>query len=59
VSFILTLASKWGCDIVACFENFTSIPNICGTIGGSHIPLANLPNKRVKLFISDVFNKIS
>ncbi len=45
-------------DIIVRFENFTCIPNICETIDGIHIPLADLPNKRVKLVIDDFFNNI-
>jgi hypothetical protein len=39
-------------DIIAHFENLTSIPNICGAINGTHIFLANLPSKKVRLVIN-------
>jgi hypothetical protein len=33
------------------------LPNICGAIDGTHIPLADHPNRRVTLAASDFFNK--
>jgi hypothetical protein len=44
-------------DIIACFENFTCTPNICGAIHGIHIPLANLLSKKVTLATSGFFNR--
>ncbi len=44
-------------DIIARFENLIGIPNICGTIDGIHIPLADLPNKKITLVIDDFFNR--
>jgi hypothetical protein len=38
-------------DIIAHFEHLTSIPNICGVIDGTHIPLVDLPSKRITLVI--------
>jgi hypothetical protein len=38
-------------DIIVHFEHLTGIPNICGVIGGIHIPLVDLPNKKVALVI--------
>jgi hypothetical protein len=44
---------------MTCFENLTSIPNICGVmiIDGIHIPFANLLSKRVTLVVGVFFNK--
>jgi hypothetical protein len=44
-------------DIIVHFENLTGILNICGAINGTHIPLVNLPSKKVTLAINDFFNK--
>jgi len=44
-------------DIIVCFENLICISNICGTIDGIHIPLADLPNKKITLVIGDFFNR--
>jgi hypothetical protein len=38
------------------FHELTSLPNICGSIDGTHIPSANLPSKKVTLAQSDFFN---
>jgi hypothetical protein len=38
------------------FENLISIPNILVVIDGTHITLANLPNKRIT-FTNDFFNR--
>jgi hypothetical protein len=40
-------------DIIACFENLIGIPNICGVIDGTHIPLANFPSKKITVVIGD------
>jgi hypothetical protein len=34
-------------------EFLTSLPNICGSTNGTHIPLANRPSKKVALAQSD------
>jgi len=44
-------------DIIVHFENLIGIPNICGTIDGIHIPLVDLPNKKITLVIGDFFNR--
>jgi hypothetical protein len=44
-------------DIIVHFENLTSIPNICGTIYGTHILLADLSSKKVTLAIGDFFSR--
>jgi len=44
-------------DVIVHFENLTSIPNMCGTIDGTHILLVNLLNKKITLAIGDFFNK--
>jgi hypothetical protein len=46
-------------DIVVCFENLTCILNICGTIDGIHILVANLLNKKATLVVGDFFNRKS
>jgi hypothetical protein len=44
-------------DIIACFKNLTCIPNICGTIDGTHIPLVDFSSKKVTLIVGDFFNR--
>jgi len=44
-------------DIVACFENLTGICNICGTIDGIHILVANLLSKKATLVVGDFSNR--
>jgi hypothetical protein len=44
-------------EIIAHFENFIGILNICGAINRTHIPLVDLPNKKVTFDISDFFNR--
>jgi hypothetical protein len=36
-------------DIIAHFEHLTGIPNICGVIDRTHIPLVDHPSKKVML----------
>jgi len=43
--------------IISDFESLTQLPNICGAIDGTHIPLAEIPNRRVTLAASDFFNR--
>jgi hypothetical protein len=38
-------------DIIAHFEHLTSIRNIWGVVDGIHIPLVDLPSKKVMLVI--------
>ncbi len=38
-------------NIIAHFEHLTSIPNICGAVDGTHIPLVDLSSKKVTLVI--------
>ncbi len=44
-------------NIIACFEEITSIFNICGVIDGTHIPFANLPLKKITLAIGEILNR--
>ncbi len=44
-------------DIIVCFEDLTNIPNIFGAIDGTHIPLTNLPSKKITFTISDFSNR--
>ncbi len=44
-------------DIVACFENLTTIPNICGTIDRIHILVTNFLSKKATFAIGDFFNR--
>jgi hypothetical protein len=39
--------------IIEDFRDITGLPNICGAIDGTHIPLADRPNRRVTLAASD------
>jgi hypothetical protein len=39
------------------FHEITGLPNICRTIDGTHIPLADRPNWRVTLTQGDFFNR--
>jgi hypothetical protein len=41
-------------NIVACFENLTSVSNICGITNGIHILVTN---KKVTLIVGDFLNK--
>jgi hypothetical protein len=43
--------------IIEDFRDITGLSNICGAIDGTHIPLADHPNRRVTLAASDFFNK--
>ncbi len=38
------------------FQGLIGLPNICGSINGMHIPLVDLPSKRVTFVQSDYFN---
>jgi hypothetical protein len=38
-------------NIIVHFEHLTGLPNICGVIDGIHIPLVDLPSKKVMLVI--------
>ena len=44
-------------SIISNFEDITGLPNICRTIDGTHIPLAQNPNQRATLATSDFFNR--
>ncbi len=44
-------------DIIACSKDLTSIPNICGAIDGTHIPLVDFPSKKVTLIVGDFFKR--
>ena len=43
--------------IINDFEELTGLPNICGAIDGTHIPLAERPSKRITLAKSDFYNR--
>jgi hypothetical protein len=43
--------------IIEDFRDITGLPNICGAIDGTHIPLTDRPNRRVTLAASDFFNR--
>ena len=43
--------------IINDFEKLTSLPNICGAIDRTHIPLAERPSKRITLAAIDFYNK--
>ena len=43
--------------IINDFEELTALLNICGTIDGTHIPLAEHPSKRIILAESDFYNR--
>jgi hypothetical protein len=43
--------------IIGEFREITRLPNICGAIDGTHIPLADHPNWRVTLVHGDFFNR--
>ena len=43
--------------IINDFEELTGLPNICGAIDGTHIPLAERPSKRINLAESDFYNR--
>jgi hypothetical protein len=42
--------------IIQQFENFTSLPNICGALNGTHIPLVERPNRRYTIATIDYNN---
>jgi hypothetical protein len=44
-------------DIIAHFEHLKGIPNICGVIDGTHIPLVDLPSKKV-MFVIGKYEKV-
>jgi hypothetical protein len=43
--------------IVQQFEDLTSLPNICGAIDGTHIPLPKRPNRKYTIAIANYYNK--
>jgi hypothetical protein len=43
--------------IILDFKKLTGLPNICGAIDGTHIPLAESPSRRVTVSASDFFNR--
>ena len=44
-------------DIMERFRNSTGLPNICGAIDGTHIPLAQHPRSDLTSMASDFFNR--
>jgi hypothetical protein len=42
--------------IIQQFEDLTNLPNICGVIDGTHIPLAERQNKRYTIAATDYYN---
>jgi hypothetical protein len=44
-------------SIISDFEELTGLPNVCGEIDGTHIPLSENPSRRVTLAASDFFNR--
>ena len=44
-------------SIILDFKELTGLPNICGAIDGTHIPLAENPSRSVTLATSDFFNR--
>ena len=44
-------------DIMERFRNFTGLPNICGTIDGTHIPFARRSRSDLTSMVSDFFNR--
>ena len=44
-------------DIISDFQDLTRMPNICGAIDGTHIPLAENPSKRITLAACDFYNR--
>jgi hypothetical protein len=44
-------------DIIEDFRDITGLPNICGAIDGTHIPLADRQNRRVTLAANDFSNR--
>jgi hypothetical protein len=51
--YISILLGQYLKDIITRFENLIGIPNICGVIDGTHIPLADFPSKKITLAIGD------
>jgi len=45
------------CGIISDFESLMRLPNICRTINGTHIPLAENPSRKVTLAASNFFNR--
>jgi hypothetical protein len=43
--------------IVQQFENLTILPNICGAIDGTHIPLVDRPNRKYIIAVVDCYNR--
>ncbi len=39
------------------YQEFTCLPNICGAIGGTHIPLTKRPSRRYILVMSNYYNQ--
>jgi hypothetical protein len=43
--------------IIQQFENLIGLPNICGVIDGTHIPLAERPNRKYIIIVVDYYNR--
>jgi hypothetical protein len=44
-------------DIIQQFEELTGLPNICGAINGTHIPLDERPNRRYFIPATNYYNR--
>lgn len=44
-------------DIIDMFRDVTGLPNICGSIDGTHIPLTRRPSSSITPWSSDFFNR--
>jgi len=44
-------------SIISDFEKITVLPNICGAIDGTHIPLSENPNKSITLVATNFSNR--
>jgi hypothetical protein len=50
------LLKKHLLGIIDQFEKFISLPNICGAIDGTDIPLVERPSKRYTFVMLDYYN---
>jgi len=55
--YINILSNQHLKDIIAHFKDLIDIPNICGAIDGTHIPLVDFPSKKGTLIVGDFFNR--
>jgi hypothetical protein len=52
-----TLTEDHLLHIIQQFEDLTSLPNICGAIDGTHIPLGERPNRKYTIIVVDYYNQ--